>query len=213
MHAVANSKPVHMYVWISYIVPCHFDLIIYQTGNHTVKKFSRHSKKCVCKTKKFFFSVIVGVSSQFASWLSVFLVPRHRLAVSGGGRHANTSSSTPNNLCRISAASPASILSEQQSRAAPCSGKRQRLPGVSCRWCRCTRRGFRRRKCLRHTKSSGAMWMGVPTMVHVIMASGLQNPRSVRVPRFWLSSCERRKGGEREWGEREREREKERISQ
>ena len=37
--------------------------------------------------------------------------------------------------------------------------------------------------------SSGAMWMGVSTMVHVIIASGLQDPRSVSVPRFWLSSC------------------------
>ncbi len=31
--------------------------------------------------------------------------------------------------------------------------------------------------------------MGVPTMVHVIMASGLQNPRSVRQALLVLSSC------------------------
>ena len=38
-------------------------------------------------------------------------------------------------------------------------------------------------------KSSGAMCIGVPTMVHVIMASGLVKPKSVSVPRFWASSC------------------------
>ena len=35
----------------------------------------------------------------------------------------------------------------------------------------------------------GGMWIGVPTMVQVIMASGLQNPRSVSVPRLALSNC------------------------
>lgn len=38
-------------------------------------------------------------------------------------------------------------------------------------------------------KSSGAMWMGVPTMLPDIMASGLQKPRSVIFARFCLSSC------------------------
>ena len=47
--------------------------------------------------------------------------------------------------------------------------------------------------------------MGVPTMVHVIIASGMQNPRSVRVPRFGLSSYE---GGR----EKEKEREREKMS-
>lgn len=37
--------------------------------------------------------------------------------------------------------------------------------------------------------SSGAMWMGVPTMLPDIMASGLQKPRSVIFARFCLSSC------------------------
>ena len=37
--------------------------------------------------------------------------------------------------------------------------------------------------------SSGAMCIGVPTIVQVIMASGLQNPRSVRVPLLLPSSC------------------------
>ena len=54
-------------------------------------------------------------------------------------------------------------------------------------------------------KSSGAMWMGVPTIVHVIMASGLQNPRSVRVPRLVPFSCECERESGRERGERDRE--------
>lgn len=37
--------------------------------------------------------------------------------------------------------------------------------------------------------SSGAMWMGVPTMLPDIMASGLQKPRSVIFARFCLSNC------------------------
>lgn len=37
-------------------------------------------------------------------------------------------------------------------------------------------------------KSSGAMWMGVPTMLPDIMASGLQKPRSVIFARFCLSN-------------------------
>lgn len=36
--------------------------------------------------------------------------------------------------------------------------------------------------------SSGAMWMGVPTMLPDIMASGLQKPRSVIFARFCLSN-------------------------
>ena len=50
--------------------------------------------------------------------------------------------------------------------------------------------------------SSGAMCIGVPTIVCVIIASGLQNPRSVRVPLLLESSCEGREGKE-ERGERE----------
>lgn len=37
-------------------------------------------------------------------------------------------------------------------------------------------------------KSSGAMWMGVPTMLPDIIASGLQKPKSVILARFFLSS-------------------------
>lgn len=37
-------------------------------------------------------------------------------------------------------------------------------------------------------KSSGAMWIGVPTMEPDIMASGLQNPKSVILPRFLASN-------------------------
>ena len=40
-------------------------------------------------------------------------------------------------------------------------------------------------------KSSGAMCIGVPTMLPLIMASGLQKPRSVILPRFCLSNCGR----------------------
>lgn len=39
-------------------------------------------------------------------------------------------------------------------------------------------------------KSSGAIWIGVPTMLPDIMASGLQNPKSVILARFCLSSCQ-----------------------
>lgn len=39
-------------------------------------------------------------------------------------------------------------------------------------------------------KSSGAIWMGVPTMLPDIMASGLQNPKSVILARSCLSSCQ-----------------------
>lgn len=39
--------------------------------------------------------------------------------------------------------------------------------------------------------SSGAMWMGVPTMLPDIMASGLQKPRSVIFARFCLSNWKR----------------------
>lgn len=40
-------------------------------------------------------------------------------------------------------------------------------------------------------KSSGAIWMGVPTMLPDIIASGLQNPKSVILARFCLSSCQK----------------------
>lgn len=36
------------------------------------------------------------------------------------------------------------------------------------------------------------MWIGVPTMLPDIIASGLQNPRSVSFPRFLSSSCDKR---------------------
>lgn len=39
-------------------------------------------------------------------------------------------------------------------------------------------------------KSSGAIWIGVPTMLPDIMASGLQNPKSVILARFCLSNCQ-----------------------
>lgn len=41
--------------------------------------------------------------------------------------------------------------------------------------------------------SSGAMWMGVPTMLPDIMASGLQKPRSVIFARFCLSNFRERR--------------------
>ena len=56
----------------------------------------------------------------------------------------------------------------------------------------------------------------IPTIVHVIIASGLQNPRSVRVPLFDASSWvgERRRGSEGESeSERGRGREGERESE
>lgn len=43
-------------------------------------------------------------------------------------------------------------------------------------------------------KSSGAIWMGVPTMLPDIMASGLQNPKSVILARSCLSSCQQSRG-------------------
>lgn len=44
-------------------------------------------------------------------------------------------------------------------------------------------------------KSSGAIWIGVPTMLPDIMASGLQNPKSVILARFCLSSCQQSRVG------------------
>lgn len=46
---------------------------------------------------------------------------------------------------------------------------------------------------LRPVNSSGAMWIGVPTMLPDIMASGLQKPRSVIFALSCLSNLKRNK--------------------